>query len=100
MSKQQQLDIHEDIWIPTQCGRCFSNCAIDRRECGFLAGLQGWGLRERGIRSATAVRSQPPERSFKKDKPGERSARRPAVEGNLLGGSPRRDHRKGEANVS
>jgi anaerobic selenocysteine-containing dehydrogenase len=37
MSKQQQLDIHEDIWIPTQCGRCFSNCAIRVRRVNDVA---------------------------------------------------------------
>lgn len=28
MKKRPQLEIHNDTWVPTQCGRCFSNCGI------------------------------------------------------------------------
>ena len=28
MPAKQKVEIHDDVWIPTQCGRCFSNCSI------------------------------------------------------------------------
>ena len=28
MWTEQGVEIYDDTWIPTQCGRCFSNCAI------------------------------------------------------------------------
>ena len=37
MSKKQNLEIQDDAWIPTQCGRCFSNCAIRVRRVNDVA---------------------------------------------------------------
>jgi molybdopterin-containing oxidoreductase family molybdopterin binding subunit len=37
MRKQQQLEIKEDRWVPTQCGRCFSNCGIRVRRINDVA---------------------------------------------------------------
>jgi anaerobic selenocysteine-containing dehydrogenase len=37
MSKQEQLEIHDDAWVPSQCGRCFSNCAIRVRRVNDVA---------------------------------------------------------------
>ena len=37
MKKQQQLEIHDDAWILTQCGRRFSNCAIRVRRVNEVA---------------------------------------------------------------
>jgi molybdopterin-containing oxidoreductase family molybdopterin binding subunit len=37
MRKKQQLEIHDDAWVPTQCGRCFSNCAIRVRRVNDVA---------------------------------------------------------------
>lgn len=28
MNTNQKLEVYDDTWIPTQCGRCFCNCSI------------------------------------------------------------------------
>src|SRR4030043_98839 len=28
MNANQKLEVYDDTWIPTQCGRCFSTCSI------------------------------------------------------------------------
>ena len=37
MRKQEQLEIKEDRWVLTQCGRCFSNCGIRVRRINDVA---------------------------------------------------------------
>ena len=42
MQTKQQSEIYEDTWIPTQCARCFSNCAIKvRRINGVAVRIEG-----------------------------------------------------------
>ncbi|MGD0235382.1 MAG: phenylacetyl-CoA:acceptor oxidoreductase subunit B PadB1, partial [Syntrophorhabdales bacterium] len=42
MMAQENPDIHEDTWISSQCGRCFSNCAIRvRRINGVAVKIEG-----------------------------------------------------------
>ena len=37
MKSKQKLEIYDDAWIPTQCGRCFSTCAIRVRRINNVA---------------------------------------------------------------
>ena len=37
MKSKQKLEIYDDTWIPTQCGRCFSTCAIRVRRINDVA---------------------------------------------------------------
>jgi len=42
MGKKQKLDVYDDVWIPTQCGRCFSHCAIRaHRINGVIVKIEG-----------------------------------------------------------
>ncbi len=42
MGKQHKLEIRDDVWVPTQCGRCFSNCGIRvRRVNGVAVQIEG-----------------------------------------------------------
>ncbi|MBW1774019.1 MAG: molybdopterin-dependent oxidoreductase [Deltaproteobacteria bacterium] len=37
-----RADIHEDVWIPTQCGRCYGQCGISvRRVNGVAVKIEG-----------------------------------------------------------
>src|SRR4030067_3225679 len=37
MRKQRQLEIHDDAWIPSQCGRCFTNAQMRVRRVNDVA---------------------------------------------------------------
>lgn len=42
MNAKQKFEVYEDTWIPTQCARCFSNCAIKvRRINGVAVRIEG-----------------------------------------------------------
>ena len=42
MRTKKKLEVYDDTWIPTQCGRCFSNCAIRvRRINGVAVRIEG-----------------------------------------------------------
>ena len=51
MGKQEPMEIYDDAWVPTQCGRCFSNCAIRvRRVNGVAVQIEGNAASYQGSR--------------------------------------------------
>lgn len=107
MRTKQKPEVHDDTWIPTQCGRCFANCAIRVHRINGVAvkiegdpdswqGSQG-GLCAKGV-SGLQVLYDPNRLNvpLRRTNPEEGSVCGPQMERDFVGRGAQRNNRKTE----
>ena len=104
----KKTDIYDDVWINTQCRRCQSECALRAHRVNGVVGeargkprlvrrFEGRPLLERTGRTSGALRPEPPENPHEEDQSRKGHRRRPQMERDIVGRSPRRNSGQDES---